>query len=45
MRRLIYSMSTSLDGYIKGPDGSFDWSIGHYVDNIIVFGSLIRSHD
>jgi hypothetical protein len=24
--------------------GSFDWSIGHYVDNIIVFGSLIGSH-
>src|SRR4051812_46507001 len=27
MRRLIYSMSTSLDGYIKGPDGTFDWSV------------------
>ena len=26
MRRLIYSMSISLDGYINGPDGSFDWS-------------------
>jgi hypothetical protein len=24
--------------------GSFDWSIGHYVDNTIVFGSLLRSH-
>jgi hypothetical protein len=24
--------------------GSFDWSIGHYVDNIIVFASLIGSH-
>jgi dihydrofolate reductase len=24
--RLIYSMSTSLDGYIAGPDGTFDWS-------------------
>ncbi len=26
MRRLIYSMSVSLDGYTAGPDGSFDWS-------------------
>jgi dihydrofolate reductase len=25
--RLIYSMSASLDGYIVGPDGSFDWSM------------------
>jgi dihydrofolate reductase len=27
MRRLIYSMNVSLDGYIKGPDGTFDWSV------------------
>jgi dihydrofolate reductase len=26
MRNVIYSMSVSLDGYIAGPDGSFDWS-------------------
>ena len=25
MRQVTYSMSTSLDGYIVGPDGSFDW--------------------
>ena len=25
MRRVTYSMSMSLDGYIVGPDGSFDW--------------------
>jgi dihydrofolate reductase len=25
MRSVTYSMSTSLDGYIVGPDGSFDW--------------------
>jgi dihydrofolate reductase len=24
---LIYSMSVSLDGFIAGPDGSFDWSV------------------
>jgi dihydrofolate reductase len=26
MRRVTYSMNVSLDGYIVGPDGSFDWS-------------------
>ena len=28
MTRLVtYSMSTSLDGYVVGPDGGFDWSV------------------
>jgi dihydrofolate reductase len=27
MRRLIYSMSVSLDGFIAGPDGDIDWSV------------------
>jgi dihydrofolate reductase len=26
MRRVTYSMSASLDGYIVGPDGGFDWT-------------------
>jgi dihydrofolate reductase len=26
MRNVTYSMSMSLDGYIVGPDGSFDWT-------------------
>jgi dihydrofolate reductase len=26
MRKLIYSMTVSLDGYIAGPDGGIDWS-------------------
>jgi dihydrofolate reductase len=26
MRRVTYSMSVSLDGYIVGPDGEFDWT-------------------
>ncbi|WP_020417407.1 dihydrofolate reductase family protein [Amycolatopsis sp. ATCC 39116] len=26
MRSVTYSMSVSLDGYIVGPDGRFDWS-------------------
>ena len=27
MRSVTYSMSSSLDGYIVGPDGSFDWTM------------------
>jgi dihydrofolate reductase len=26
MRKLIYSMGVSLDGFIAGPDGTFDWA-------------------
>jgi dihydrofolate reductase len=26
MRQVIYSMGVSLDGFIAGPDGTFDWS-------------------
>jgi dihydrofolate reductase len=27
MRKLIYSMTVSLDGYIAGPDGGIEWSV------------------
>lgn len=27
MRKLIYSMTVSLDGFIAGPDGGIDWSV------------------
>jgi dihydrofolate reductase len=27
MRSVTYSMSASLDGYIVGPDGQFDWTV------------------
>jgi len=27
MRSVIYSMGVSLDGYIVGPDGKFDWTV------------------
>ena len=27
MRKVTYSMGASLDGYIVGPDGRFDWSV------------------
>ena len=26
MRSVTYSMGVSLDGYIVGPDGTFDWT-------------------
>lgn len=26
MRNVTYSMNTSLDGYLVGPDGGFDWA-------------------
>ena len=26
MRNVTYSMGMSLDGYIVGPDGKFDWT-------------------
>ena len=25
MRKVIYLMSVSLDGYVEGPDGKFGW--------------------
>jgi dihydrofolate reductase len=27
MAKVIYSMSTSLDGFVAGPDGDFSWSV------------------
>ena len=27
MRSVTYSMNVSLDGYIVGPDGTFDWAM------------------
>ena len=31
MGKLIYSMITSLDGYVSGPDGTFDWVVDEEV--------------
>ena len=37
MRSVTYSMAVSLDGYIAGPDGQFDWSIPD--EELVRFGN------
>lgn len=41
-RRLRYSVAMSLDGYIAGPKGEYDWII---MDPAIDFGALFSSFD
>lgn len=44
MRSVTYSMGVSLDGYIVGPDGGFDWTVpdpdvfGFWIDEIAEVG-------
>ena len=42
MRRVRYSVATSLDGYIAGPKGEYDWIL---MDPEIDFGALMRGFD
>src|SRR5271155_1545757 len=42
MRRLRYSVAMSLDGYIAGPNGEYDWIT---VDPAIDFGALFKQFD
>lgn len=42
MRRIRYSVATSLDGYIAGPNGEIDWII---TDPDIDFGALMSDFD
>ena len=35
MGKLIYSMITSLDGYVSGPDGTFDWVVDEEIHTFI----------
>ena len=42
MRRLRYQLATSLDGYIAGPNGAFDWIVE---DPEIDFGGLYAQFD
>ena len=42
MRRLIYSVATSLDGFIAGPNGEYDWIT---FDSSYDFAALYRRFD
>lgn len=42
MRPLVYSVATSLDGFIAGPNGEFDWIVP---DPTIDFGELFSEFD
>jgi hypothetical protein len=48
MRNVTYSRSASLDGYIAGPDGNFDWMMPDevfrfWIDEMREVGSRGRS--
>ena len=40
MRRIVYSVAMSLDGYIAGPNGEYDWIV---MDPDIDFKALFAS--
>jgi dihydrofolate reductase len=42
MRRIVYSVAASLDGYIAGPNGEADWII---MDPDIDFGAMFEQFD
>ena len=42
MRRVRYSVATSLDGFIAGPNGEYDWII---MDPAIDFGAFFAAFD
>ncbi len=42
MRRVRYSVATSLDGYIAGPKGEYDWIL---MDPEIDFGEMFKAFD
>ncbi|MEX2112229.1 MAG: dihydrofolate reductase family protein [Pirellulales bacterium] len=42
MRRICYSVAMSLDGYIAGPNGEFDWIL---MDPEIDFGAMMSRFD
>ena len=42
MRRLRYQVAASLDGFIAGPNGEFDWIV---MDPDIDFAALFKEFD
>ena len=42
MRRIVYSVAMSLDGYIAGPNGEYDWIV---MDPEIDFQAIFRQFD
>ena len=40
MKRLRYQVAVSLDGFIAGPDGEYDWIVS---DSSIDFGALFKN--
>ena len=42
MRRLRYQVAVSLDGFIAGPNGEYDWIVS---DPFIDFGALFKEFD
>ena len=42
MRRLRYQVAMSLDGFIAGPNGEYDWIV---MDSAIDFGALFKEFD
>ena len=41
-RRLRYQVAVSLDGFIAGPNGEYDWIV---IDPSIDFGALFKEFD
>ena len=42
MRQLVYRLASSLDGFIAGPNGEFDWIVQ---DPTIDFAEIFRPFD
>ena len=42
MKRLRYQVAVSLDGFLAGPNGEYDWIVG---DSSIDFGALFKEFD
>jgi dihydrofolate reductase len=43
MRKVILSVAVSLDGFIEGPNGEYDWCFGH-TDQDYGMSDFIKTH-